>query len=89
MLQQCFGELKKIVEVGFDDADGNGQLQGLIVMHGDVAETNHPFEFVGQTHFNQAALGKQGKNVTRAGRGRGASDEPAKGDREDSWRMSE
>ena len=35
-------------------------------MHGDVAETNHPFEFVGQTHFNQAALGKQGKNVARA-----------------------
>jgi hypothetical protein len=39
---------QKIVEVAFYDADGNRQLQFLIIVYGDIAKAYHALQYVGQ-----------------------------------------
>lgn len=41
-------ERQKLVQVIADDVDGNGQLQRLLVVHRNIAKTDHAFHGFGQ-----------------------------------------
>lgn len=49
-----------------DDVDRDGQLEILVLRHGDVAKSHHAFESAGQLPLDPAALRQKGKDVARA-----------------------
>ena len=49
----------------FDDGDSDGQLQYLIIMHGDVAKSNHITQRQSQRIGYPARLRQQGKYIAR------------------------
>lgn len=50
----------------FDNRHHDWQLQGLVVVHGNVAKADHALEAVGQCRVNPLALRQQGKYIACA-----------------------
>lgn len=64
-LQDGLGEFQQVIQVVNNNGNGDGQLQGLVVVYRDIAKIYHGFKSMGQRQSDPTTIGQQIKNPPR------------------------